>query len=126
MRNLVARCGTQSVTVLPKVVDVRRLLKACDVFVSLSFAEGLPNAVLEAAASNVLVLARKLPGVFDGFLDQSNAILFDHFDSGVLLQLREFVTDGRHLHIDNSRYASTFDLEVIARAYRDLYAALMR
>ena len=43
--------------------DVPEILKACDVFVLPSIAEGLPSALLEAMASGMPVIASKVGGV---------------------------------------------------------------
>jgi glycosyltransferase involved in cell wall biosynthesis len=123
---LIESCHRESVTIVPEVVDLRPLLKASDVFVSLSFAEGLPNAVLEAIAANVFVLARNLPGVFDGILDRNNSLLFESFDSNVLSQLKELIGKHQHLQVNNLRYARKFHLNVVSDAYRKLYAALSK
>jgi glycosyltransferase involved in cell wall biosynthesis len=122
-QRLLDLCGIDgSVTVLPQFVDLSELLRACDVFVSLSFAEGLPNAVLEAAASDTLVLTRALPGVFDGILDEHNSIQFETFDSTTVSKLKNYV-DG--YVIDNSNLAAKLDISVIAKNYVNLYKHLV-
>jgi glycosyltransferase involved in cell wall biosynthesis len=122
---LLERCNSNSVTVVPEVVDLRPILKATDIFVSLSLSEGLPNAVLEAAASDVFVLARNLPGAFDEILDRDNSLLFESLDSQVLAGLKELVRERRYQRVDNSRYAARFDLSLIADSYRRLYDSLL-
>jgi glycosyltransferase involved in cell wall biosynthesis len=118
-------CREGSVTVVPEVVALKEFFRRCDVFVSLSFAEGLPNAVLEAVAANILVVARELPGVFDGLLDQNNSIVFDELDVSLVDRLRSWISSERHRRINNAGRSRQFGLDVIGRAYADLYERLV-
>jgi glycosyltransferase involved in cell wall biosynthesis len=52
----------KAVTVHAQVLDVRRLLAACDLFISSGRTEGAPIAVAEALCSGVPVVASDIPG----------------------------------------------------------------
>ena len=53
---------SEHVTLLGPVDDIAGLLHACDLAIHSSRAEGLPNAVLEAMAAGLAVVATDLPG----------------------------------------------------------------
>lgn len=60
---------------LGHVGDVRGTLAACDVFVQSSDSEGVPNAVLEAMALEVPVVATRVGGTEDLARDDTHALL---------------------------------------------------
>jgi glycosyltransferase involved in cell wall biosynthesis len=57
------------------VADVRSVLAAADVFVLPSYREGLPNAVLEAMAMEVPVVATDTDGTAEAVLDGETGYL---------------------------------------------------
>jgi len=52
----------ESCTFLPSGPDVRRAMRSMDIFVNVSFSEGLPNAVMEAMACGCCVVASRVGG----------------------------------------------------------------
>jgi glycosyltransferase involved in cell wall biosynthesis len=70
------------------VGNVRDYLHAADIFVFPSEREGMPNAVIEAMACGLPVVAAKAGGVPDLIIDGENGLLFDTGDAA---QLRDAV-----------------------------------
>ena len=73
-----------NVLFLGKRNDVPRILACCDVFVSSSRAEGLPNSVLEAMAAGIPVVATRVGGTPEIVQDGCSGLLVDPRDSGAL------------------------------------------
>jgi glycosyltransferase involved in cell wall biosynthesis len=99
--------------------------KAADLMVFASREEGFGTVVIEAMAHRLPVVARRLPGVNDAFVDQGRTgYLFDQTDEfraqvGELLrdpELRRAVGGAAHDYV-----AAHFDIEKIAARYLDLY-----
>jgi glycosyltransferase involved in cell wall biosynthesis len=65
--------------------DVLAIYRHCDIFMLPSRSEGRPNALLEAMASGVPVVATRLPGVLEVVTDQSG-ILVDIEDMSALAE----------------------------------------
>ena len=81
----VARRGlTDCVTLLGRRDDVPRLLRTADVFVFPSRTEGLPNALLEAMAASLPVVATDVPGCRDLVIDGQTGLLVPPDDAGAL------------------------------------------
>ena len=57
--------------------EVHYLMQHCVALVNCSLSEGLSNAILEALALNVVVMARKIPGNEAVISDGENGILFE-------------------------------------------------
>lgn len=108
----------------PELLDLSRWLPAADVLLFPSEQEGLPNAVLEAAATDTLVLARNLPGTYDGVLGDGNSLLVEELDARAVDQLAAALEAGAHLRVDNGDFRERFSLESVATRYRDLYTSL--
>lgn len=122
-----AQCCLRTVRVIPEVInDMHVLMAGCDVLLFLSSQEGLPNTVIEAAASGMLVVARDIPGVYDDLLFCGhNAVLFDEFDDQTLDALGEARSRGLPDSETVYRIRKRFDIDAVAQRYADLYRELM-
>ncbi len=109
---------------------VLMLYQACDVFVLPSRAEGRPNALLEAMAAGLPVVATRLPGVEEVVTPESG-ILVDQEDPVALSQAVEFLVTRPERRQSMGRCASEridalrLDWETSARRYRGLYAQVL-
>jgi glycosyltransferase involved in cell wall biosynthesis len=119
-----------SLTWLGPLQDVRGVLAAADIFVFPSFyREGVPRALLEAAAMGLPLVAADMPGSRDVVKDGVNGYLVQPHDSNAIaqaiIQLAE-APELRHRLGENSRAraVSHFGLTAVAErleaVYRDL------
>jgi glycosyltransferase involved in cell wall biosynthesis len=84
LRDRIQLTGYQSNTI--------ELYRAMDLFVLASLREGLPNALLEAMAMEVPVVATRVGGIPQVICDRENGVLVEPGDSGVLADaVREMV-----------------------------------
>ncbi|MFP4015149.1 MAG: glycosyltransferase family 4 protein [Chitinispirillaceae bacterium] len=74
-----------------KKEEVRELLQTCDCFVNPSHYEGMPNAVLEAMACAMPVVASDVMGNRDIVYDGETGLLYTKGDVGMLAEKLEFV-----------------------------------
>jgi glycosyltransferase involved in cell wall biosynthesis len=77
LRDALRSSATDGVAVVGPVDDVAALLGAADVFVLPSIAEGLSNAMLEAMASGLGIVATRVGGASDVITDGFNGDLVD-------------------------------------------------
>lgn len=82
--------GAEDKILLPGVVNnVWGLMKACDVFISVSHYEGLPNSVLEAMACGCPLVVSDIPAHRE-FLSEQSAVLVNHLEpAAIAAGLRE-------------------------------------
>jgi glycosyltransferase involved in cell wall biosynthesis len=74
--------------------ELRAVLQSCDCFVNPSQYEGMPNAVLEAMACGLPVVASRVPGNEDLVIDGETGLLFDLASPSTLaLQLESLAND---------------------------------
>lgn len=78
LRERLGLCG--AVTLAGQQNDVRRFYDIADVFVLSSHSEGSPNALLEAMAANVPVVATRVGGIPEMAKDGEDALLVDRSD----------------------------------------------
>jgi glycosyltransferase involved in cell wall biosynthesis len=99
-----------------------------DIFVLPSIIEGMPNALLEAMSSGLIVIGNDIPGIndniineYNGFLSKSNQddiekiifnVLTDKFDNYCIkLNTRKYIEDNRSNLISFSKYISLFNFQ---------------
>ncbi|MFP4057986.1 MAG: glycosyltransferase [Candidatus Brocadiia bacterium] len=121
---------SRQVTFLGFYDDVPAVLKATDIFVLPSLWEGMPNAVLEAMAAAVPVIATRVEGTVD---------LIEHGVTGILVLPRDvpaLVSAALRLLEDRERAAqlgqaaqdrvrAQFRLEDMVRRHEELYRRLL-
>lgn len=106
---------------LGPVDDVDGLLGACDLFVYSSRSEGIPNAVLEAMAAGLPVVATDIPGIREAVGDDGRPFLAPAGDSAALADRIELLLDGAELRNSlgarlQRRAESHFSVEDMRRA----------
>ncbi|MCX5788977.1 MAG: glycosyltransferase family 4 protein [Elusimicrobia bacterium] len=117
---------SKRVLFLPPTPSISRLYRAADVFVLPSISEGLSNALLEAMASGLAVLASRVGGIPDAVADGGSGLLFDAQDIPALREgLTRFLTEpglakrmGRKARED---VLARYDLSAVAQRYLELY-----
>lgn len=109
-----------------RLAEYRRQMR---VFVLSSDHEGLPNAVLEAAAEGLPIVATAVDGIKDIFRDGQDALLVEPGDCEQLSAAIERVLTERELSLHLSQGArdavSQLTPEAEARAYAELYRSLL-
>jgi len=110
--------------------DVASLLKAADVFVFPSRAEGLPNALLEAMAAGVPTVATDVAGCRDLIENGVTGLLVPYGDTGSLAgAIRRLLEDralANRLAAEAARVVHRdWSLENCYRAYLDLYMEII-
>ena len=114
---------------LGHVADMPRHLRAADAFVLPSAAEGLSNALLEACASGLAVVATRIGGTEDVLRDGESGLLFEPDDAaalrGALVGLAEDGELRRRLGAAAARTVrDRYDIRQTAAALMAEYAAL--
>lgn len=109
--------------------DVPRLLAESDVFVLPSLSEGCPNALLEAMATGMPVVATSVEGVREIVADRSTGLLVPPGSPDAIRDaIRELARDDelrRRLGMNaRRRIEESFRAETVARQYEELYADL--
>ncbi len=100
--------------------------RACDVFILPSLGEGMPNAVLEAMACGLPVIATRTSGTTDLIAEGEDGYLFNPGDGeGLLGRLSDLAGDSsrRSRMAARSRLTAKerFSMETIAGRYAELY-----
>lgn len=104
------------------------LYAAMDVFCLPSHREGFPNAVLEAAAMALPVVATRIPGTVDAVQDGITGTLVSPYDAAALAAaLRQYIADAamraRHGSAGRRRVDREFKRERLWSALHDYYVA---
>jgi glycosyltransferase involved in cell wall biosynthesis len=127
---LAAREGLgQTIRIVGLVSDVKPFLAACDLFVFPSRREGVPNAVLEAMAAGLPVLATRIGGIEELICSGENGVLVEPDCD------RELVEEAAALLLDRERRARlgkaarefvcrNRSLDAVAAEYELLYDSL--
>lgn len=115
---------------LGQIENVEQYLQVADVFCFPSRQEGLPNAVVEALASGIPVVASHLEGITTDLIDNRvEGLLLNtqqpEVYANALLQLLNNPTIAQRMSIAGHRRVNTqFDLNVIAAEYIRVFADL--
>jgi len=107
---------------------VAELMRAADVFVLPSRAEGMPNSLLEAMASGLACVASRIPGSSD-ILDAGGGLLVELDDDSELAAALARLLEGEDVRSRLGRAArerieSEYSSRQVAGLYRELYREL--
>lgn len=108
------------------ISDVPALLRDTDVYVQPSFAEGMPNSVLEAMAAGLPIVATRVSGNEDLIADGENGLLVPPGDPGALAAaIRRLMEDpalarsmGERARERAQQYSTPAVTSQLVRAYR--------
>lgn len=131
LKQRIAACAPGTVVAPGHVADVSQLLRAADVFVFPSRAEGLPNALLEAMACGLPSVASRISGVTDVACDDVEALLVEAEDVPQLVQALGRLLDDKDLRVQMGRAArarveAEFSLQTVAARYAAEYREMVR
>jgi glycosyltransferase involved in cell wall biosynthesis len=120
-----------SVTVAGPRNDVPDCLRSSDIFIFPSRREGMPNALLEAAASGLACVASRIGGSVDIIRDGESGYLFDTEDEiGMARTVTRLLQDpAETLRLGQAArdvILNDFSLQAVARRYLDLYRELLQ
>lgn len=119
----------RSVRIVGGVTNVSDYLRAADVFVSASLAEGLPNAAIEAMACGLPVVLSDIEPHRE--LYSTNSHIGALFPVGDIVGLREMLRRFATIHLNDISAVSeqvaraSFSANVMAARYQDLYDRLL-
>jgi glycosyltransferase involved in cell wall biosynthesis len=118
---------TQQVRFLGQVDDMPSLLQAADAYVFPSMREGLPNALLEAIACGLPVVASDIGGVRDVIPDKRYGALcpvgdVDAFAAGMLACMTQRIDAQKRAQAAMERVQADFSLDAVVSRYEALYA----
>ena len=117
------------VYVTGRVPQVEPYYAAADIFVSSSRWEGLGMTLVEAMAVKLPVIASNIPAVNEVVIDENTGHLYPFGESEALANiLSEFEDDELELYVESAyeRARTTFDIELTANTYKNLYRKLMK
>ena len=105
---------------------LHELLAAVDVFALPSWAEGLPNAMIEAMAAGLPVVVSDVGNISDHIVDGENGLLVQPKDiAGLQLVLERVVTDRQlRLNLGAAAYATASTRFAVDRAIDQIVAAV--
>jgi len=118
-----------SVTFIGNVYNWVDYLNASDFFFFPSRWEGLPNALLEAAACGLPIIASNIGGNVDIIKDSYNGLLFESENSKELAEKIIYLIKNKNLQQelgDNARKTviKNFSFEFITKKYLEIYSSL--
>lgn len=121
----------ESVTLTGPQRDVPDLLRCSDIFIFPSRREGMPNALLEAAASGLACVASRIGGSVDIIRHGESGYLFDVDDeAGMADAVIRLLGDPAHTALISTaarqRIMDVYSLRVIAQRYVELYRELLQ
>ncbi len=131
LRQLAEECGLNGcVHFAGYQSEPERYLQAMDVFALTSRSEGMPVAILEAAAAGVPVLASRVGGVPEIIEHQRTGLLFEANDSsaltaGLIALLDDPALAGRLAQAARQQAQSLFDVRHMVAGYHKLYSSLL-
>jgi L-malate glycosyltransferase len=119
----------EAVTFLGERRDIPEVLAAMDLAVLTSDSESLSNAILEAMAAGLPVIAYNVGGNAELIDNQRGALISAHDENAFADAIRRLLTDAslrQRLGANGFQFAkANFNLEHVHRCYQDLYLRLL-
>ncbi len=112
------------------VTNIYEYLNATDIYIFPSFQEGFPNAVLEAMACGLPVIATKIGVVVDIIKDGENGLLVESGNKNELANaLKKLISEPEYALSLGQNALKTirenYNIDIIANKYLHLYAKMM-
>ena len=130
LRKCVEHAGIKDrVAFLGRKDNVNEILKAMDIFVLPSLAEGISNTILEAFASGLPVISTNVGGNPELVRDKETGFLFQSGDvEGLTMLLRKYIESSKLMAIHGKaarkKALEEFSLDGMARSYENLYMSV--
>jgi glycosyltransferase involved in cell wall biosynthesis len=125
LQSLISKYGLQNRVILPGFrTDVSEFYKMADLFVFPSLREGIPGAVMEAAATGVTVIASDIRGIRDIITDPGYR--FSPTDADELSKLieRTLSRDNRDNQDTNYSNLSPYSFDNVVKELEEIYKGL--
>jgi len=131
IRERIRSTGMRHIHLEGQTATPEKYLGVADVFVFPSRREGFPNALLEAMASGLAIVATRIGGVTDLVQDSRTGLLYDVNDASQLAEKMKILLGNRNLRVEIGRRARRhvlchYDFESIASKYMQLYRSICR
>jgi glycosyltransferase involved in cell wall biosynthesis len=119
----------KSVEYVGRLTDVKPLLSDADLLLFPSYREGVPRAVMEAAATGLPTVAFDVPGVREAVRDKKTGFLVPDRDVDQMTARVFQLLENQELRLDLGRNASqlakdAFDIRAVQEAYLNIYREL--
>jgi len=117
---------TEHVEWLGLIEDTQAFLRSLDIYVQPSFAEGLPNSVMEAMVEQLPVIATDIGGNNDLIEHETSGLLFPAGDSDALVDCLFKMIDGSHERQEMAKKGRSFienryDIKQVVNQLSELY-----
>ncbi len=130
LRKCVEHAGIKErVAFLGRKDNVNEILKAMDIFVLPSLAEGISNTILEAFASGIPVIATNVGGNSELIRDKETGFLFQSGDVEELTSLlRKYIESSKlmaiHGKAGRKKAVEEFSMDGMTKAYEHIYMSV--
>lgn len=115
-----------TINYMGEINNVEKVMTSSDVFILLSYSEGLPNVLLEAASSGLPLIGTNIPGSRDIVLNNYNGKIVR---PGNITEIKEIIKYFSENQKDFTNMGTKsrklieeeYDMEIISRKYIDMY-----
>ncbi|MDP8263821.1 MAG: glycosyltransferase [Candidatus Ancaeobacter aquaticus] len=117
---------TENVTFIDTTNNVAKLLAIINIFAFTSHTEGFPNAILEAMAAGIPVIAFRVGGIPEIIDHKSNGFLIDDNDEESFLDTLNYLIENKKVCEDigseaRKKIVNTYSVESMVNNYTKLY-----
>ncbi len=131
-QELLRAAGAEHLAWLPgEREDIPEIMRALDVFVLPSLAEGISNTILEAMASGLPVIATRVGGNPELVIEGHTGMLVPAAKPVAMAEaIRTYITEGgklvRHGHAGRNRVETHFSIEAMVKGYLSVYDSVLQ